>query len=181
MHDKGAVIGGASAGMALLSEFIYDPDGVLGAESDQVVTDYCHDSINFSAGIVNIPVLRHSINDSHFYERNRMGRLLVFMTHQANNIIGIAASEATSLFVTSDGLGIVDGSYEVYITKETSSTDRLQVSCGQAVIYNFVSRIRLTSGDTYNFNTGNHTGDATEISIDGRTTDYYTPVDPYLP
>lgn len=179
VYDKGGVIGGTSAGMAILSSVIYDPDGVPGAVSDEVVTDYCHYTINFSSEFVEIPVLNHVINDTHFFERDRMGRMLVFMAHQSVDVVGLAASEETSLFVTSDGVGVVDGNYEVYITTETQGTERVQTICGQPVIYNSVSRIKLLSGETYDFNNGSHTGESLVMSIDGRDIDFYQPSDPY--
>lgn len=179
VYDKGGVIGGTSAGMAVLSDVIYDPDGILGAVSDEVVTDFCHNTINFSAGMVDIPVLSNTLNDTHFYERDRMGRLLVFMAHQSREIVGVAASEGTSIFVTSDGLGEVDGDHEVYVTSEIPSTELVQASCGQPVIYNNVSRVKLLSGDTYNFISGSHTGYDIDVSIDGRSNGFYAPSDPY--
>jgi len=179
VYDKGGVIGGTSAGMALLSDIIYDPDGVLGAVSDEVVTDFCHQTINFSSRFVSIPFLHSTINDTHFFERDRMGRLLVFMAHQSSSILGIAASESTSIFINANGQGVVDGRYEVYVLRESSATNLVQARCGSPVKYHDVLRVKLLAGDTYNFSNDAHNGSELDISIDGEFTDYYTPADPY--
>ena len=180
VYDKGGVIGGTSAGMALLSDTIYAPDGILGAISDEVVTDFCHETINFTrTPFVNIPFMNNVINDTHFYERNRMGRLMVFMAHQSSSILGIGASEATSIYIGADGRGVVDGRYEVYVLRETSVTDLVQSSCGAPVKYHDLLRVKLLPGDTYDFYTDAHTGSELDISIDGEYRDYYTPADPY--
>lgn len=179
VFDKGGVIGGTSAGMALLSDTIYDPDGVQGAVSNEVVTDFCHRTIKFSNRFVDVPFLDNTINDTHFYERDRMGRLMVFMAHQNSNILGIAASEATSIFIESNGVGIVDGRYEVYITRETSRTNLIQASCGSPVKYHDVSRTKLLPGDTYNFYTDSNSGTSLDVSIDGDFSNFYTPSNPY--
>ncbi len=179
VYDKGGVVGGTSAGMALLSDTIYDPDSIAGAVSDEVVTDFCHNTLNFSSRFINIPHLDNSIADTHFYERDRMGRLMVFMANQSSNTVGIGASEGTSIFIPSNGIGVVDGRYEVYVLRETSNTDLLQASCGSDVIYNNVERVKLLSGDSFNFINGTHTGQTIDVSIDGRYTDFYIPSNPY--
>lgn len=179
VYDRGGVVGGTSAGMALLSDTIYDPDGVAGAVSEEVVTDFCHETINLSPQFITIPVLANSLADTHFYERDRMGRLMVFMAHQTGNVVGIGASEGTSIFINSAGLGVVDGSYEVYVLRETNATNLQQGSCGSPVIYRDVSRVKLLSGDTYNFSNHSHSGDESTISIDGNSASFYTPSSPY--
>ena len=179
VYDKGGVVGGTSAGMALMADSIYDPDGVSGAVSSEVVTDFCHNTLAFSSRFMNIPMLNKSLTDTHFYERDRMGRALVSLAHHANDHFSIAASEGTSIFITSDGVGVVDGSYEVYVLRETTSTTRDQLSCGQPVIYSNVRRTKLLSGQSYNFNTHSHNGTNLSIGVDGRNTTFYSPSDPY--
>lgn len=179
VFDKGGVIGGTSAGMAFLAASIYDPDGISGAVSDEVVTDFCHNTLNFSAGVISIPFLAESLTDTHFAERDRMGRAAVSLAHHSSNYFVIAADEATSIFVTSDGNGVVDGAGSIYVLKETSSTQRAQLSCGQAVEYINIQRVRLQSGNFYNFNIHTHNGSNASLSIDGNHSNFYTPTNPY--
>ena len=179
VFDKGGVIGGTSAGMALMASSIYDPDGISGAVSDEVVTDFCHQTINFSGGFVSLPMLTNSLTDTHFAERDRLGRSTVFMGHHSNSHYSISADENSAIFVTANGSGVVDGGGAVYVLREQTSTQRTQLQCGQPVIYEDVLRVKLQSSDTYNFNTHNHTGSASSFSIDGRNNNFYTPTNPY--
>ncbi|WP_404340727.1 Type 1 glutamine amidotransferase-like domain-containing protein [Pseudoalteromonas mariniglutinosa] len=179
VFDKGGVIGGTSAGMALMADSIYDPDGVAGAVSSEVVTDFCDETLNFSNRFVNVPFLDNSLTDTHFQERDRMGRAIVSLGHHSNQHFSIAASEATSLFINADGNGIVDGSAEVYIFKETSRTVRQTLQCGSAVDYQNVSRVKLLPGDSYNVITHSHNSAQLDVSIDGNSSNFYSPTNPY--
>ncbi|NVK23760.1 MAG: cyanophycinase [Gammaproteobacteria bacterium] len=179
VYDKGGVIGGTSAGMALMASSIYDPDGLLGAISDEVVTDLCHETINFSNGFVDIPVLSNSLTDTHFANRDRMGRTLVFQANHNSSYYSIAADENASIFVNSNGQGVVDGSGDVYVLRDQSQTSLTQGQCGQEVIYEDVLRVKLSNGDTYNFSSQSHTGSELSIGIDGTRNNYYLPSDPY--
>lgn len=179
VFDKGGVIGGTSAGMALMASSIYDPDGLLGAVSDEVVADLCHETINFSSSFVNLPMLPNSLTDTHFAERDRMGRSTVFLANHSSSHYSISADENAAIFVTADGSGVVDGSGAVYVIKEQAATQRTQLQCGQPVIYEDVLRIKLSNGNTYNFNTQQHTGSSLSFGIDGRNNNFYTPNNPY--
>jgi cyanophycinase len=179
VFDKGGVVGGTSAGMALMANSIYDPDGISGAVSSEVVTDFCHNTLNFSSRFINIPMLDRSLTDTHFQERDRMGRATVSLGHHSSDFFSIAASEASSIFITSDGGGVVDGSGEIYILKETNQTNRKTLSCNQAVEYENVQRVKLVSGDTYNLFTHSHNGTTIELSINGNNNNFYTPSNPY--
>ncbi|MCJ8321320.1 MAG: Type 1 glutamine amidotransferase-like domain-containing protein [Colwellia sp.] len=179
VFNKGGVVGGTSAGMALMANSIYDPDGVSGAVSSEVVTDFCHDTLQFSNRFTSIPMLDNSLTDTHFQERDRMGRATVSLGHHSNNFFSIAASEATSIFITSDGNGVVDGSGEVYILRETAQTQRQTLSCGQPVNYLNVLRTKLVPGNSYNVTTHNHNGNELNISINGNNSNFYNPTNPY--
>ncbi|WP_105167971.1 pre-peptidase C-terminal domain-containing protein [Pseudoalteromonas sp. T1lg23B] len=179
VFDKGGVVGGTSAGMALMADSIYDPDAVLGAVSSEVVTDYCHETLNFSSHFVSIPMLNNALTDTHFAERDRMGRAAVSLARHSNGHFNIAADEATSIFITADGNGVVDGSAAVYILKETAQTQRVALACGQAVEYQDILRVKLQSGDSYNVYSHAHTGAELMLSIDGNLSNFYQPTNPY--
>lgn len=170
---RGGVLGGTSAGAAVQSEHIYDPDGVLGAYSSEAVTDLCHEYINISTGFLSTPTMRDVIVDTHFAERDRMGRLMAFMAGLPNGIRGIGVDEATSIFFTSDGQGVVDGSGNVYVLAEDATSSRTQASCGSPVIYEDVLRYKLSEFDEYNILTGATTVSPKRIGIDGRNNNFY--------
>ena len=187
VYEKGGIVGGTSAGNAVLSEVIYDPDGVLGIYSSEAVTDPCHEYMNLSVGFLAPQWMAHMVNDTHFAERDRMGRLLTFMARTAQPtlsptvqpITGLGVDEATSIYISDSGLGVVDGSGSVYVLRETAQTSRIQVSCGDPVRYEGVDRYRLRDGDTFDFSTGISTVAPIAIGIDGRSGSFYIPSDPY--
>lgn len=177
--DKGGVVGGTSAGNAVLGEFIYDPDGVLGAVSEEVVEDFCHETINISEDFLDLDPLYDVITDTHFYERSRMGRLMVFQAHLYTSTRGIGVSEETSLFVSASGEAVVDGRYEVYVLRGDGQTSYVQTTCGEPVIIEDMLRYRLLSGDTYDLTNDSSSVSPIRVGVDGRNSDYYTPSDPY--
>ncbi|MCT6698269.1 pre-peptidase C-terminal domain-containing protein [Rheinheimera sp. 4Y26] len=179
VYAKGGVVGGTSAGDHVLSQYVYDPDGVNGAISSEVVTDYCHNTINISSNFLSFPLLANTLNDTHFRQRDRMGRSAVFQAKLGQNGRVIAVSEATSLFVTADGQGIVDGTNEVYVLRADSQTQYTQTSCGQPVIIKDLLRFKLLPGDRFNLLDNSTTVTPIRIGIDGRNTSFYSPVSPY--
>jgi cyanophycinase len=179
VYDKGGVVGGTSAGDHVLSQHIYDPDGVAGAISAEAVTDFCHATINISTGFLNFPALQGVINDTHFRQRDRMGRSMVFQAKVGAASRVVAVSEATSLFVNSAGQGIVDGTNEVYILKSDAQTQYAQTSCGLPVKVNNLLRYKLVSGDQYNLINNSTSIVPSRISLDGSKASFYIPTSPY--
>ncbi|HEY8569006.1 cyanophycinase [Microbulbifer sp.] len=170
---RGGVLGGTSAGAAVQSEYIYDPDGVLGAYSSEAVSDLCHEYINISTNFLTTAAMQSVIVDTHFTQRDRMGRLMAFMAGLPGGIAGIGVDEATSIFFTPDGNGVVDGSGNAYVLREDAQTSRTLAQCGQPVVYEDVLRYKLGEFDQYNILTGSSSVSPKRIGIDGRSTNFY--------
>lgn len=179
-YQKGAIIGGTSAGNAILSEIVYNPDGVGSAVSSEVATDFCDANIKFSGDFLQAPMLKGTITDTHFKQRDRMGRLMTFLAHHpARDLTGIAVSEQTALWVERDGWTDVFGQHEVYMVRADAQTRYQQTACGQPVIISDLLRYRLTPGDRYQL--GSHETEVVplRISLDGRQSPIYQPSNPY--
>jgi cyanophycinase-like exopeptidase len=179
VYARNGIIGGTSAGNAAQSSTIYDPDGVAGAVSDEVVADFCDNSIQFSNNFLSTPVMQNTLTDTHFFERDRMGRLAVFMAHLSQSTTGIGVSEATSLFVYEDGQSFVDGDYEVYVLRRDAQTSVIQASCGQPVRIDNILRYRLLAGDSFNLSSLSSSVLPIRISLDGRSSNYWPTGNPY--
>ena len=78
-YARGAVIGGTSAGLAVQGEFIYDPDGVAAATGAEAIANPYRSSMLFSNDFLNFPLMNDIITDTHFSQRDRMGRVFAFM------------------------------------------------------------------------------------------------------
>lgn len=183
-YARGAVIGGISAGLAVQGEFVYDPDGVTAVTSAEALANPYRNSMLFTNDFLDLPLMQDIITDTHFRQRDRMGRLLAFMARLRQDglsarIVGVGVDEDTSLFIDSQGRAIVDGDFAAYVIQERSDTTRTQVSSGQPLIYRNLQRVRLLAGQTFDFASGSHTGNSAVISVDGRNSAPFTPADPY--
>lgn len=188
VRDVGGLIGGTSAGLAVLGDVIYDPDNVTAVISSEAVLDPCGPAMLLSDHFLELPALQNVITEPHFHQRDRMGRLLSLMARiggaaslvpHRQPITAIAIDEATSMFVDATGRGTVDGAGSVYVLREDAGTQRTQVSCGRPIVYGGVRRTRLTQGGTFDLATGQSSATATVIGIDGRQATFLSPANPY--
>lgn len=183
-YARGAVVGGLSAGLAVLGAHIYDPDGVTAVTSSEAIADPYRSGMRFSTGFLDLPLLTGVITDTHFAQRDRMGRLLAFMARlradgSAPATTGIGVDEDTSLFIDREGHAVVDGGGAAYVLRETANTSRDQVSAGHALVYRRIERTRLRAGQSFDFGSGSHTGTRIELSVDGRASPALTPSPAY--
>lgn len=181
-YARGAVIGGTSAGMAVNGEWIYDPDGVTAATSATAVANPYNSAMLFSTDFLDLPIAFDVVAETHFANRDRMGRVLAFMARLRQDgvpaITGVALDEGTSFYINPDRLGTFrrQGTAGAgYILRENASTQRVRVAPGQSLIYRNVQRTKLTtSGDTFHLTTGASNRAPTTVSVEGAL-----PVNPY--
>lgn len=114
INEKQAVVGGTSAGMAVLSEAYYTPPG-SGIMSPQALANPFHPSMNIIGNgdfIIN-PLLADVITDTHYEQRSRKGRHVAFMARVANasgqRSFGIACNETVAVGIDEQGIGHVFG------------------------------------------------------------------------
>ena len=112
-------IGGTSAGMNVLTQFIYSALLPQGVTSSQALADPFTRYITLDRDFVNLPLLQDIIGDPHFVTRDRMGRDLAFLCRiylngWSNSPRDIAIDEQTALLIDAAGHGTVVGSSTVY-------------------------------------------------------------------
>ncbi|NUN99796.1 MAG: cyanophycinase [Saprospiraceae bacterium] len=114
INEKHAVVGGTSAGMAVLSEAYYTPSG-SGIMSPQALANPYHPSMNILGHgdfIIN-PLLANVITDTHYEQRSRKGRHVAFMARIANasgqRMYGIACNETVAVGIDEQGIAHVFG------------------------------------------------------------------------
>jgi len=184
MYARGGVIGGISAGLAVMGQFIYDPDGVSAVTSTQAIANPYRSSMILTDGFLNGPEMADILTDSHFADRNRMGRLMGFMARlrqdgRADRIFGVGVSEDTSMFVDRNRVGIVDGAKTVFVLREDFATTRDQVAAGAPLVYGKTLRTRLVAGQKFDFANITTTGITLRLSVDGHNATPHTPANPY--
>jgi cyanophycinase len=148
--DRGAVVGGTSAGLAVLGEFVFAAynDTVY---SDETLDDPYNQYMTMDLGMFGFAPLVGVITDSHFYERDRMGRLVGFLARivqdgWADDVLGLGVDEGTALLVGPDGTGTVVGAGSVYAVRSNGTPQVCEA--GEPLAYADLERVRLVEGDT---------------------------------
>jgi len=105
---RGAPFGGTSAGMNVLTEFVYSALASQGVTSSQALADPFNRYITLDRDFASIANLHGIIGDPHFVTRDRMGRDLAFMCRiYANGWSSaprdIAIDEKTALLIDAKG------------------------------------------------------------------------------
>lgn len=117
---RGVPIGGTSAGLAVLTEYVYSALGSKGVTSAQALADPYNRYVTLARGFVNLQALGGVIGDTHFATRDRMGRDLAFLCRITNEGWGqpraIAVDEGTALAIPERGPATVasNGAGSVY-------------------------------------------------------------------
>jgi cyanophycinase len=105
-------IGGTSAGLAVLGEFIYSAQGDApdddGLTSSQALANPYFSRVTVRRDFLQIPLLHNTLTDSHFAKRDRMGRTLVFLARIVQdgwspNPREIAIDEKSAVLIEADG------------------------------------------------------------------------------
>lgn len=110
-------IGGTSAGMAVLGEFVYSAMSASSLTSEEGLSNPFHRDLTLDDGFLALPKMNGIITDQHLEERDRMGRTVAFLARLVHDGWtgegrAIAADRETALMVDPD-----DGSASVVSTK----------------------------------------------------------------
>jgi cyanophycinase len=113
---KPAPVGGTSAGMAIMSEFVYSAMSNSSLTSAEGLADPFHRDLTLDRDFVALAKLDGKITDQHLQERDRMGRTIAFLARLVKDgwtSLGraIAADRETALHVDP-----ADGTSEVFST-----------------------------------------------------------------
>jgi cyanophycinase len=104
---RGIPIGGTSAGLAVMGQFIFSAMNDT-AYSKETLADPYNKGVTIAHDFVQIPHLENLITDTHFVKRDRLGRFLGFMARImadaiANTIRGIPIDEKVAVLMEPDG------------------------------------------------------------------------------
>lgn len=193
VYDAGGVVGGTSAGAAILGQFVFDArhDNRRDATSRNAVQRPYERLISFTYGFLKFAPLQDAITDMHFVTRNRFGRTAVFMARQIAagktrraRVLGIGVDEASGIVIDKYGIGTL------LLQGFTGSAFLIRGGVARQLAPNepFVSgKLTLTklqrNGDTFDFTTWCGREPTYEVRVDGRRAPHriYAPRDPYVP
>jgi len=105
--NKPAPVGGTSAGLAILGEFVFSAENDT-VESDDALTNPYDRRVALARDFLSLSNMDGIITDSHFVPRDRMGRLVTFLARivqdgWATEARGIGVNEKTALAVEPNG------------------------------------------------------------------------------
>lgn len=158
---RGVPIGGTSAGMNVLSQFVYSALESQGVTSTEALANPFNKYMTFDENFVSIPALVGLIDDPHFVTRDRMGRDLAFLCRVYENgwtsrPRDIAIDEQTALLLNASGNGTVVGISTVYFLQ---APGRPQVCQNNTPLtYQNISVQRINSSGTFSLSKWSGTG-----------------------
>ncbi|MFO5527684.1 MAG: cyanophycinase [Cuspidothrix sp.] len=155
VYDKGGAIGGTSAGAMIQSEYVYDSCACEDSIETHEALDDPYGSISFTYNFFQWKYLRRTIIDTHFDERKRMGRIMVFIARQiqdgvSSSALGIAISKETSLLIDKYGIAKVIGKGSAYFVLGDHPPEICEK--GTPLTYHDYKIWRVPRGDTFDLN-----------------------------
>ena len=175
---RGAVLGGTSAGCAVLGEIVYGArNGSV--YSDEALADPYDARVTLERGFLALPALAGVVTDTHFAARDRMGRLLTFVARAwtdglAARPVGLGIDEGTALVVDASGAATVLGAGAVYAIVPVAAP--ATCASGQPLVWSGVALHALRAGATVALPGATTSVTATSLSASGGT---LSPADPY--
>jgi cyanophycinase len=155
----GKPIGGTSAGLTVLGEFVY---GALGDKPDDhdlasadVLPNPYFERVTLIRGFLKIPHLQNLLTDSHFAKRDRMGRTLGFLARVIQDGWSdlpreVAIDEKSAVLVDPDGKSAIVGSGNgAYFLRPTRRPDVCKT--GQPLTFQRISVYKVPAGGHFDF------------------------------
>ena len=170
VYARGGAVGGTSAGMAIMGRSIYDACNDASAQSKLALADPYNDEISFTTDFFDFRYMENVITDTHFAQRDRMGRLMAFIARQLRELpidsfLGIAANERTAVLVDERGIATVVGEGPAYFVLGDHFPE--QALPGQPLTYCGFKIWRAPSGLAFDLAHHPRTGFATIDVRDG--------------
>jgi len=118
IHDRNIVIGGTSAGMAILGKYYFSAEnGTITSESALMNPYHVNITVD-STSFLQVNYMQDVVTDSHYDDPDRKGRHITFLarilTDYGVAAKGIACNEYTAVCIDENGLARVYGEYPAY-------------------------------------------------------------------
>ena len=173
----GMPIGGTSAGLAVLGEFVYAAQKESAQSADVLLNPY-HPDVTLDRNFFTVAPLQNLITDSHFMARNRMGRLITFLSRIAqDNWLplprGLGIDEESAVAIDSEGRALLFGKGNAYFF----TTQRAPTRCipGAPLIYQDISVFKMGLQSTFDFGSfKGSNGETFKVSANNGNLEYLT-------
>jgi cyanophycinase len=180
---EGMPVGGTSAGMNVLTQFVYSALASQGVTSSQALADPYNRYMTFDRNFAVIPSLVGLIGDPHFATRDRMGRDLAFLCRIAANgwsdtPKAVAVDEATALLIDDHGQASLVGAGRAYFLQAPGKPEVCQSKT--PLTYLNIAVYRIAAGGHFNLTTWSGTGGGDyAVSANAGVLSSTPPGDPY--
>jgi cyanophycinase-like exopeptidase len=118
LNEKMAVVGGTSAGMAVLGGSYFSAENGTVSTAAALNNPYGPNMTIGHGDFLNAPWVEHVITDSHYNNPDRRGRHITFMARMEQDLgipaFGIASDEYTAVCIEPDGTAKTFGDYPEY-------------------------------------------------------------------
>jgi cyanophycinase len=168
--DRGVPIGGTSAGLAVLGEFVFTAERGS-VTSAQALADPYDPRVTVGTDFLRIPLLENVITDTHFVKRDRLGRLLTFMARiledgRAREARAIAVDERTAALVEGDGSVSIEGEGPVYFLRAAIKPEVCKT--GTPLTFRGIEAYKATKGARFDLRKWSGSGGtAYRLSVEG--------------
>lgn len=134
-------VGGTSAGAAILGNYYYSGEKSSVVSADALINPYDKNITLGKDDFIKAPYLENVITDQHFSQREREGRMLVFlgriMKDWDKKVNGVAVDEKTAVCIDENGFAEVLGSNSAFFLKSNGSKKPEQVESGKPFTWNW--------------------------------------------
>lgn len=168
-----APVGGTSAGLAILGEYVYSALKFSATSSDALANPYNRD-VTLARDFLHLSHLGGIITDSHFVERDRMGRFTAFLARivadgWATQAKGIAIEAQTALLVEPTGRAsvVANAGHETSFVYFVSGGFPEVCVPDTPLTYRNLAVQRVAPGGTFTLDTWRGNGATYTLSVEG--------------
>ncbi len=148
IYNNGGVVGGSSAGAAVMSEVMITGNELVNKDSTVSFVTIDRGNVETKTGF---GFLKNVIIDQHFLKRKRHNRTIAALIEHSH-LFGIAIDESTSIIVYPDDTFEVLGTYQVLVYDPTNGNDIREDERGNLGISDMKLHV-LISGDKFDMKT----------------------------
>jgi cyanophycinase len=174
--SRGALLGGTSAGCVVLGGHVFAATNGS-VTSAEALEDPFNEFMTLEGALVEIEPLANVLCDTHFFERDRMGRMIAFLARLvddgAEGPVAIGVDENTGVVVEADGRARVIGSGAVSVVVGDAPADVLEA--GGALDVDGYPALTLRAGEAFDLGALDLSG-ASAVGAEAGAT---VPADPY--
>ena len=150
IYNNGGVVGGSSAGAAVMSEVMITGNELVNKDSNNAFITIEHGNIETKKGF---GFLKNVIIDQHFLKRKRHNRLITLVIEHPE-LLGVAIDESTGIVVYPDDTFEVIGINQVLVYDPTESLKIRKDSRGNLGVTDIKMHL-LINGDKFDLKTKN--------------------------